>query len=220
MRKRKPFPYVLPESLTLFDAAVRTFNVEGCLSMYTWIALYQNCDLLKSFISLGIGTKATRCPPQCLWMFEKYHRMAYSGRKITFWTPLHSEWYIHGLTSRFFCASTFDLRVHFKGSRRRNKQQIYQPKILYKVIITKDRVNGVCGIACTYIQEAKKVSKFYNITCYCSQIRAFVWSKTNLPKSGRLWTCFSIRYRLIPQKQVFEFWGMSVSFNGRRHSIS
>ena len=75
------------------------------------------------------------------------------------------------------------------------------------------RVNGVCGIACTYIQEAKKVSKFYNITCYCSQIRAFVWSKTNLPKSGRLWTCFSIRYRLIPQKQVFEFWGMSVSFN-------
>ena len=145
-------------------------------------------------------------------MFEKYHRMAYSGRKITFWTPLHSEWYIHGLTSRFFCASTFDLRVHFKGSRIRNKQQIYQPKILYKVIITKDRVNGVCGIACTYIQEAKKVSKFYNITCYCSQIRAFVWSKTNLPKSGRLWTCFSIRYRLIPQKQVFEFWGMSVLF--------
>ena len=146
-------------------------------------------------------------------MFEKYHRMAYSGRKITFWTPLHSEWYIHGLTSRFFCASTFDLRVHFKGSRRRKKQQIYQSKILYKVIITKDRVNGVCGIACTYIQEAKKVSKFYNITCYCSQIRAFVWSKTNLPKSGRLWTCFSIRYRLIPQKQVFEFWGMSVLFN-------
>ena len=145
-------------------------------------------------------------------MFEKYHRMAYSGRKITFWTPLHSEWYIHGLTSRFFCASTFDLRVHFKGSPRRTKQQIYQPKILYKVIITKDRVNGVCGIACTYIQEAKKVSKFYNITCYCSQIRAFVWSKTNLPKSGRLWTCFSIRYRLIPQKQVFEFWGLSVSF--------
>ena len=37
----------------LFGKNIRwcTFNVEGCLSMYTWIASYQNCDLLKSFIS-------------------------------------------------------------------------------------------------------------------------------------------------------------------------
>ena len=37
-------------------------------------------------------------------------------------------------------------RGHFKGSRRRNKHYVFQPKILYKVIITKDRVNGVCWI--------------------------------------------------------------------------
>ena len=68
-------------------------------------------------------------------------------------------------------------RGHLKGSGRWNKPYVFQPKILYKVIITKDRVNGVCGIACTYIQEAEKVSKFYNVTCYGSQIRAFVRSK-------------------------------------------
>ena len=33
---------------------------------------------------------------------------------------------------------------------------------------------------CTYLQEAEKVRKFYNVTCYGSQIRAFVRSKTNL----------------------------------------
>ena len=33
-----------------------------------------------------------------------------------------------------------------------------------------------------------------------------------LPDLGRLWTCYPIPITLIPQKQVFEFWGMSVSF--------
>ena len=99
-------------------------------------------------------------------------------------------------------------RGYFNGSGRKKKHHVFQPKILYKVIITKDRVNGVCGIACTFIQETEKVSNFF----VSRTIRAFVRSKTNLPKSGRLRTCYSIRYRLIPQKQVFEFWGMSVSF--------
>ena len=142
---------------------------------------------------VGIGTKAIRCPPQCLWMFDKYHRTTYSGRKITPRTPLHT---VNGINVGWRHVSFVQVkwpRGHFKGSGRRYKHHIFQPKILYKVITTKDRVNGVCGIICKYIQETEKVSKFYNATCYGSQIRAFVRSKTNLPISGRLWTCYSIR---------------------------
>ena len=44
-------------------------------------------------------------------------------------------------------------------------------------------------------------------------IQAFVSSNNYLPDLGRLRVYYPIRMKLIPQKQVFEFWGISVSFN-------
>ena len=51
-------------------------------------------------------------------------------------------------------------------------------------------MNGVHGITCKYLQVPEKVIKYFNVTCYGSQIQAFVSSKTNLPKSGRLRACY------------------------------
>ena len=148
---------------------VITFDVEGCLSMYTWIALYQNCDLLKSLSCRNwYQSNTVHCTLhntcKCLnniiaWRIPVVNHVPYT----------HSQWMVYTWADiTFLLCKYLWPRGHFKGSGRRNEHHIFQPEILCKVIITKDQVNGVCGITCTYIhvQETEKVSKFYNVMYY------------------------------------------------------
>ena len=99
---------------------------------------------------------------------------------------------------------TFDLGHFSKGSGRPENITFLQTKILYKVILRKiGWMEYLCGITYKYIQVPEKVSNYYNVTCHDNQIQAFVRSKTNLPKLGRLRTCYPMQWSFIPQKQVF-----------------
>ena len=78
-------------------------------------------------------------------------------------------------------------------------------------ITKKDLANGVCWIANIVYEVPEKVSKYFTTIWHGSQIQAFVSLENHLPEMSRLRAYYLISIKLIPQKQVFEFRGMSSS---------